>query len=72
VGTLQQVPLGTTKSTVIEYTLPAERVKDYDLLIERQPGIKTDTKVELHLKGTNGTIDKNFFLDTNKKLSEIE
>ncbi len=72
VGTLQQVRLGTTKSVSIEYTLPVERVADYDLLIERQPGIKTDTPVELSLKGKNGTIQKTVILDTNKKLSELE
>lgn len=72
VGVLQQVPLGTTKSIVFEYTLPIERVADYDLLMERQAGIKMDTKVELRLKGTNGTIQKNFQFDHNKKLSELE
>ena len=72
VGTLQQIPLGTTKSVTIEYTLPVERVADYDLLIERQPGIKTDTPVTLLLKGKNGNVEKNFFLDRNKKVSELD
>lgn len=72
VGMLETVPLGTKKSVSIEYTLPAERVADYDLLIERQAGIKEDTKVELHLKGKNGMVEKTFTLDRNKKLSEVE
>ena len=72
VGTLQQIPLGTTKSVSFEYTLPVERVADYDLLMERQAGIKMDTRVELRLKGKNGTIQKNFLFDHNKRLSELE
>jgi hypothetical protein len=72
VGVLEQVPLGTTKSVTFEYTLPKERVANYDLLMERQPGIKMDTKVELRFKGPNGTIQKNFQFDHNKKLSELE
>lgn len=72
VGALQQIRLGTTKSVSIEYTLPIERVADYDLLMERQPGIKADTKVELKLKGKNGTIEKTLLLDHDKKLSELE
>lgn len=72
VGVLQQIPLGTTKSVTFEYTLPVERVAGYDLLIERQPGIKEDTKVELRLKGKNGVIQKTFPLNHNKQLSELE
>jgi hypothetical protein len=72
VGTLQQVALGTTKSVNFEYTLPSTRIANYDLLVERQAGVKTDTKVEVKIKKKNGTEEKTFLLDRNKKLSEID
>lgn len=72
VGTLQQVPLGTTKSVSFEYTLPKERVAEYDLLMERQAGIKMDTEVEIRLKEKSGTTQKTFHFDHNKKLSELK
>jgi hypothetical protein len=72
VGMLQQVALGTTKSVTVEYTLPEALLEDYDLLIERQPGIKEDTKVTIKQKTATGTTEKTLTLDRNKKLSEVE
>lgn len=72
-GTLQQIPLGTTKSVSIEYTLPTNLIgEEYDLLVERQAGIKNDTAVEVRIKSSSGITQKKFFLDRTKKWSDIE
>lgn len=72
VGSLHQIPLGTTKSVSIEYTLPDTLFTDYDLLVERQAGVKIDTPVTVRIKSPRGTAEENFVLDRTKRLSEIE
>lgn len=72
IGTLQKVPLATQKSVRFEYTLPDSVLENYDLLIERQPGIKENTEVEVKIRTRSGEKVKKFFLDRTKKLSEVE
>jgi hypothetical protein len=72
VGTLQQIALGTTKSVTISYTLPEALLEDYDLLVERQPGIKESTLATVKQKTTTGITEKTLILDRNKKWSEVE
>lgn len=56
-GSIVRVPIGTTKTVEIEYTLP-QSVKDgYDLKIQKQAGLN-DVPVTLHIKNTDGTIEE--------------
>ncbi len=72
VGYVVRVPLGTTKSTTVTYTLPDDILKNYDLLMERQSGIKPDTKVVVTLKTKEGVTTKELVLNRNTKLSDIQ
>jgi hypothetical protein len=72
VGYVVKVPLGTTKSTTVTYTLPDDVLQNYDLLIKHQPNIKPDTKVIVTLKTKDGVTTKELVLNRNTKLSDVQ
>jgi hypothetical protein len=73
-GTIVQVPLGTEKTLTYEYKLPKSIATgdDYDLKIQKQSGMKNDTKVNVSIKHKNGTTKKyQFNLERDTVLSTL-
>lgn len=52
-GAIVKVPLGTTKTVELEYVLPKEIARDYNLKIQKQAGIN-DVPIEIHLVKAEG------------------
>lgn len=55
-GAIVRVPIGTSKTVEINYTLPTELKKDYNLKIQKQAGLN-DIPVVFHLIKEDGTLD---------------
>lgn len=72
-GALVHVPLGTTRSVTWNYVLLEDvDATDYDLLIEKQPGLN-DVPVTVTVKGKDGTLtEKNFVLNRPVVWSALE
>lgn len=72
-GALVQVPLGATRSVTWNYVLPKDfDMENYDLLIEKQPGLN-DVPVTVTLKGRNGmTEEKSLTLNRPTVWSALE
>lgn len=54
-GAIVKVPLGTSKTVEINYTLPKEIAENYNLKIQKQPGIN-GVPVAVHVKNANGDV----------------
>lgn len=52
-GSIVTVPLATSKTVEINYTLPQEMAENYSLKIQKQPGIN-DVPVAVHVIGKDG------------------
>jgi hypothetical protein len=72
-GMLVDVPLGSTKTVVLEYDLPKSIPRDYyDLKIQKQAGVN-DVPVKTHIVFANGIReDREFVLNSDWMLSEQE
>lgn len=72
-GVLVHVPLGTEKTVTFRYTLPKNIERAwYDLKVEKQPGLN-DVPVKVTIIKTDGTKEeKEFVLNRNTVLSEVE
>lgn len=73
-GTIVQVPLGTEKTLTYTYKLPKtiDTGELYDLKIQKQPGMKNDTKVSVTVKHKSGTTQKyQFNLERDVVLSTL-
>ncbi|MDD5464312.1 MAG: DUF4012 domain-containing protein [Candidatus Moranbacteria bacterium] len=55
-GAIVRVPIGTSKTVEINYNLPLELKKDYNLKIQKQAGLN-DTPVVFHLIKEDGSLD---------------
>lgn len=72
-GAIVQIPLGATRSVTWTYALPEDfDVTDYDLLIEKQPGLN-DVPVTVTVKEKDGTVtEKSFVLNRPAVWSKLE
>jgi len=71
-GALVAVPLKTTKTVEIEYTLPKKIKENYDLKIQKQAGLN-DVLVTVHVISADRTKkDYNFTLNSDIILSELK
>lgn len=72
-GALIQVPIASEKTVTFEYTLPKDIERDwYDLKIQKQAGLN-DVPVRVTIIRKDGTkTEKNFALDRDIVLSELE
>lgn len=55
-GAIVRVPIGTSKTVEINYTLPKEIANDYDLKIQKQAGV-TNVPVSFHLTRADSSQD---------------
>ncbi|NTW27520.1 MAG: DUF4012 domain-containing protein [Candidatus Moranbacteria bacterium] len=55
-GAIIRVPIGTSKTIEMNYTLPASVKNDYDLKIQKQAGLN-NVPVTVHLIKADGTLD---------------
>lgn len=63
-GAIVYVPLGTSKTVEINYTLPKEIAAEYDLKIQKQAGIN-DVLVAVHVKNVDGSVkDYNYTMNS--------
>lgn len=72
-GAIIQIPLGATRSVTWNYVLPDNlNVVDYDLLIEKQPGLN-DVPVTITVKEKDGTVtEKSLVLNRPAVWSTLE
>lgn len=72
-GAIVQIPLGATRSVTWSYVLPEDfDTADYDLLIEKQPGLN-DVPVTITVKEKDGTVtEKRFILNRPARWSALE
>ncbi len=72
-GAIIQIPLGATRSVTWNYGLPDDfDVTDYDLLVEKQPGLN-DVPVTITVKEKDGTTtEKSVVLNRSVKWSALE
>jgi hypothetical protein len=72
-GAIVQIPLGATRSVTWNYVLPDDfAAADYDLLIEKQPGLN-DVPVTITVKEKDGTTtEKNLILNRPVEWSALE
>lgn len=70
-GALVKVPLDSTKTVEINYTLPQDAANDYGLLIQKQAGL-SGVPVSVHVINSDGTRnDFSTIMDSDLKYSEI-
>jgi len=70
-GALVKVPLDSTKTVELNYTLPKEIAENYDLLIQKQAGL-SGVPVSVHVINSDGTRnDFSTIMDSDLKYSEI-
>jgi len=70
-GSLVRVPLDSTKTVELSYTLPKEIAQDYDLLIQKQAGL-SEVPVSVHViypDGSKNGFSKN--MDSDLRYSEV-
>lgn len=72
-GVLVHVPLGTEKTVIFRYTLPKDIERTwYDLKVEKQPGLN-DVPVKVTvIKADGSKEEKEFVLNRNTVLSDVE
>lgn len=69
-GAIVTVPIGTSKTVILEYTLPKDIAWDYNLKIQKQSGINGEP-VAVHIINPNGeTKDYNVTLDSDVILNK--
>jgi hypothetical protein len=56
-GSIIRVPIGTSKTIELKYTLPESVKNDYNLKIQKQAGL-SDIPVNIHIKKADGTLEE--------------